>query len=169
MEINWPIQIFAALIPMIVGFIWYNPKVFGKAWMNAADMTDEKIRSGNMPMIFGLSFVFALLLSFTYMSFANHWVAFQAFFRPVVEHGLGIDPGTPFGMELKDHIDAYGERYSSWTHGAVHGLIMSFMFILPVMATNAMFERRSFKYVLINFSYWALTIMLMFMVLAQWG
>jgi len=169
MEINWLVQILAALIPLVMGFIWYNPKVLGTAWMRAAGLTEEKLKGANMPLVFGLSFLFSLLLSFTYGGFADHWVAFQAFFRPVAEHGMGVDPATPFGAELKGLIDGYGERYSTWRHGAVHGLIMSIMFILPVMATNAMFERKSFNYILINWGYWTLTIMLMFLVIAQWG
>ncbi|MBK8339388.1 MAG: DUF1761 domain-containing protein [Flavobacteriales bacterium] len=169
MEINWLVQIGAALIPLVMGFIWYHPKVLGTAWMKAAGLTAEKMNAANMPVVFGLTFLFSLLLSFTYGGFADHWVSFQAFFRPVADHGIGVDPATPFGTELKGLIDAYGERYNTWRHGAVHGLIMSIMFILPVMAINAMFERKSFKYILINWGYWAVTIMLMFMVLAQWG
>ena len=169
MEINWLVQIGAALVPMVIGFIWYNPKVFGNAWMNAAGMTEEKAKSGNMPLIFGSSFLFALLLSFAYAVFADHWNAFQAFFRPVVEHGMGIDPATSFGAELKGYIDAYGERYSSWTHGLAHGLIMSIVVVLPIMVTNALFERKSFKYIAINWGYWAVTLTTMFMVVAQFG
>ncbi|MBL0128844.1 MAG: DUF1761 domain-containing protein [Flavobacteriales bacterium] len=166
---NWPIQIAATLIPMVMGFIWYNPKVFGKAWMTASGMTEEKAKSTNMPLVFGVSFVMALLFSFAYPFFANHWNAFQAFFRSVPEHGMGIDPTTAFGAELKGYIDGYGERYHSWTHGLAHGTIMSVVILLPVMVTNALFERKSFKYMMINWGYWAVTMTLMFMVLAQWS
>ncbi len=169
MEINWLVQIGAALVPMIIGFIWYHPKVFGTAWMDAAGMTEDKVKSGNMAVIFGVSFIFAFLLSFAYGAFADHWNAFQAFFRSVPEHGMGIDPTTPFGSELKGYIDAYGERYSSWTHGLAHGTIMSIMLILPIMVTNALFERKGFKYIIINWGYWAVTLTTMFMVVAQFG
>ena len=64
MVFNFPIVLLAALVPMIIGFIWYNPKVFVKAWMEASGMTDEKVKGGNMALIFGLSFVFAVLLAF---------------------------------------------------------------------------------------------------------
>ena len=40
---NIPVVLGAALIPTIVGFIWYNPKVMGEAWMKAAEMTEEMI------------------------------------------------------------------------------------------------------------------------------
>ena len=61
MEINmWAFPV-AALIPLVIGSIWYNPKVFGAAWLKASGLTDEQARGGNMALIFGLSYVFALL------------------------------------------------------------------------------------------------------------
>jgi hypothetical protein len=54
---NFGIMALAALVPMIIGFIWYHKAVFGKAWMAASGMTDEKAKGGNMPVIFGLSYV----------------------------------------------------------------------------------------------------------------
>lgn len=169
MEVNWLVQIFAALIPLLIGFVWYNPKTFGNAWMKGADVTEEKMKGANMPVIFGLTFVFSLLLSLCYKSFADHWVAFQTFFRPVAEHGMGVDASTPFGTELKGLIDAYGVRYTSWRHGAVHGLIMSIMFILPVIAVNALFERRGFKYIMINWGFWAVSIMIMWAIVSHFS
>lgn len=164
---NWLIIILAALVPMIVGFVWYNPKVFGTIWMKAADMTEEKMKGANMGIIFGLSFVLAIVLATTYHILADHWMAFQAFFRPVADHGLGVDPTTPFGTELKGLIDGYGERFHTWTHGMVHGFIVSIFVLIPVMGTNTMFERKSFKYFLVNWGYWALTIAIMYAVVAQ--
>ena len=43
----------AALIPLAIGFIWYNQKVFGTAWMKEAGVTEEKMNNANMPLIFG--------------------------------------------------------------------------------------------------------------------
>ena len=63
MILNFPILVLAALVPMIIGFIWYNPKVFGNAWMKAAGMTDEQVKGGNMAKIFGLALLFAIMLA----------------------------------------------------------------------------------------------------------
>lgn len=169
MEINIVVHLIAALVPMIIGFIWYDPKFLGNAWMTAAGMTEEKVKTGNMPLIFGLSFVLSMVLSFTYTMMMDHHFAFQAFFRPVVEHGLGVDPASPFGAELKGLIDGYGERYSSWSHGFAHSFLVSIFVLIPIMGTNALFERRSFKYFLINWGYWAITIAAMYMIIAQFG
>ncbi|QQR88242.1 MAG: DUF1761 domain-containing protein [Flavobacteriales bacterium] len=169
MQVNWLVQLLAALVPMLVGMIWYNPKVFGTAWMNAAGMTDEKIKGANMPVIYGISLVMAFLFGLAYKILADHGTMFDAFFRPVMEHGMGIDATTAFGTELKGHIDAYVARYSSWTHGLAHSVILSVVVVLPIIVTNALFERKSFKYMMVNWGYWAVTIALMFMVVAQFG
>jgi hypothetical protein len=40
--LNLPVTLGAALIPTIVGFIYYNPEFgFGKAWMSASGVTEE--------------------------------------------------------------------------------------------------------------------------------
>lgn len=169
MEINWLIHIVAALVPMIIGFIWYNPKVFGNAWMKGVRLNEEQVRSGNMPLIFGLSFVLAFILSFAYKFLGDHHFAYQAFFRPIEEHGMGVDATTAFGSELKGLIDGYGTRFHTWTHGLAHSFMITIFVLLPVMGTAALFERYSFKTFMINWGYWAVTIAIMFMLLAQWG
>ena len=50
--LNFPAILVAAVSALIVGFIWYNPKVFGNAWMQAAGMTEEQAKGGNMAKIF---------------------------------------------------------------------------------------------------------------------
>lgn len=169
MQVNWLVQLVAALVPMIVGMVWYNPKVFGNAWMQAAGMTEEKIKGANMPVIYGISLVMAFLFGLAYKVFADHGTMFDALFRPIAEHGAGIDVAGAFGTELKDHVDAYVARYSSWTHGLAHSVILSIIVILPIIVTNALFERKSFKYMMMNFGYWAVTLALMFMVVAQFS
>ncbi|MEO6150814.1 MAG: DUF1761 domain-containing protein [Mucilaginibacter sp.] len=61
--INWPAVIVAALSGFAVGGIWYNPAVFGKAWMADSNLTQEEIAKGNKGKIFGFTFFFSLLMS----------------------------------------------------------------------------------------------------------
>ena len=63
-QINWLSIVIASLAPMLVGFVWYNPKVFGNGWMKAAGLTEEDAKKGNMAVIFGVSLVMAFLMSF---------------------------------------------------------------------------------------------------------
>ena len=62
----------AAISALVVGFIWYNPKVFWNAWMQAAGMSDEQVKGGNMAKIFILAFIFAFLLAMTMMQMSIH-------------------------------------------------------------------------------------------------
>ncbi|MGK0378618.1 MAG: hypothetical protein ACJA1Z_002433, partial [Patiriisocius sp.] len=43
----------AALIPLIMGYIYYHPKVFGTKWMNFCRLTEEKLEKDNIAVIFG--------------------------------------------------------------------------------------------------------------------
>ena len=50
MEFN-PIALFlSAIVTLAVGFIWYNPKVFGTIWMRENNLTPEDLeRRGRHP------------------------------------------------------------------------------------------------------------------------
>ena len=44
-SMNWLAILVSALIPLIIGAIWYHPKVFGTAWMHATGITEAKIKT----------------------------------------------------------------------------------------------------------------------------
>jgi hypothetical protein len=80
MDINYLAVLVAALVPLVMGFIWYNPKVLGNAWMKAAGLDEEKLKGANMAVIFGLSFVFSFLLAFFSQMLVIHQLHIAAFF-----------------------------------------------------------------------------------------
>ncbi len=57
----WPVLAGAAAF-FVVGMIWYGA-LFGKAWQKAAGLTDQQLEGGNMALIFGLCFVFEVLIA----------------------------------------------------------------------------------------------------------
>jgi hypothetical protein len=63
--INYVAVVVAALVPMILGAIWYAPAVFGNVWMQLVGKKPEDIRKGALPQAYGMMFVGALVLSFT--------------------------------------------------------------------------------------------------------
>ena len=58
----WAILV-SALSTFLIGGIWYSPAVLGKLWMRENGLTEEDIRKGNMPKIFGLAFLLGLIAS----------------------------------------------------------------------------------------------------------
>lgn len=45
-----------------VGALWYTA-LFGKAWQRQVGLSEEQLQGANMPLIFGLTFLFEMLVS----------------------------------------------------------------------------------------------------------
>ena len=128
-NMNWLALFLAAIVPTVMGFLYYSPWLFGKAWMDSIGMTEEKQKEGNMPVIFGLSFLMAVLMAFFLTNFNNS-----------------------IGQE--GQFDTFG-------HGFAHGIVLSLFLIVPIFISNGLFEQKSWKNILINSGYWALTLGIM--------
>lgn len=68
MELNWLAVFAAALSSFVLGGAWYAA-LFAEAHMAAADLTEAQMKAGNPAMIFGGSFVLALIASATFALF----------------------------------------------------------------------------------------------------
>ena len=62
--INHLAVIAATLSDLLVGALWYSPILFYKAWMNANGFTEESLKKGNPGLIYGLTLVLALIISY---------------------------------------------------------------------------------------------------------
>lgn len=69
--LNWLAIIVAALSNFLIGGLWYSPVLFGKAWMKENNFSDEDLKKGNMARIFGLTFLFSLVMAFNLGMFLN--------------------------------------------------------------------------------------------------
>ncbi len=158
MQVNFLVLLIAAVVPMIVGFIWYNPKTLGAAWMKAAEVSEDKMKGANMAVIFGLSFVFAYLLAMAEQFMVIHQYHVYSIFQgdPTMS-----DPNSATSLMINDFMAKYGNNFRTFKHGALHGTIAGLFVALPIIGTNALFERKSFKYIFINAGYWTITLALM--------
>ena len=159
MEINIYAILVAALIPIIVGFVWYNPKTFGSAWMREAEMTEEKMKTGNMPVIFIVSFILSFLLSFFVQFITIHQTG-----------ALGMVGGdlTKALPSYTAFMADYGDAFRTFKHGALHGTMAGILLVLPVIAVNGLFERKSWKYILINAGFWTVCLAIMGGIVCGW-
>ena len=137
----------AAIMPMIMGFLYYHPKLMGGPWMKANGITLESIGTGPKPVLYLLALAASFLLAL--FVWAN------------VTGGGGRDP-----LQVTDPID--GHSYVTFGHGVVHGLIMSVLVILPIFVTMSIFEKRGWNWAFINWGYWSVTITLMGGILSAW-
>ncbi|WP_339837933.1 DUF1761 domain-containing protein [uncultured Flavobacterium sp.] len=159
MEINFLAVLVAALSSFVVGFIWYNPKVFGTIWMNEIGMTDEKAKKSNMLKIFGFTFIFAFMLAFMMQVLTIHQ------FGALGMIGGDTTKALPsYQAFMTDYMDAF----RTFKHGAFHGFFAGLFLALPIAATNALFEQKSWKYTLVTAGYWIIVMTLMGAIVCGW-
>jgi hypothetical protein len=158
-KMNLLIVLAAAVIPLIIGFIWYHPKVFGTAWMKASGVNPEEGgKKPNMALIFSLTFVLSFLIAFGIQFMVIH--QFSVFSILANEPGI-MDPNSDIGKWLTEFMAKYGNNFRTFKHGMLHGTMSGLLFVTPIIAINAMFERKGFKYIAINGGYWIVSMMLM--------
>lgn len=146
----------AALIPMVVGAVYYHPKVAGNAWMKTNKFTEESLQGGNMAIIFGASYVFSILLAFGLGGLVIHQSGAFSMMMPDV-----MISGSEVQNDFNTLMTTYGGNFRTFGHGALHGVIATVMFVLPFVGINALFERRGWKYTMIHLGYWLITLVLM--------
>lgn len=129
--INIPAVVVAAVLPFVLGGLWYSPVMFGNAWMRENNLTEEDLEKGNKAKIFGLSFFFFLLMSANLAGFL-----------------ATPDTNLSFGM--------------------LAGFLAGFGWVALSLAVIGLFERRSWKYMLINGGYLVVAFVLMGIVLGAW-
>ena len=161
MDFNLYAIIVAAIVPILIGFVWYNPKTFGNAWMKASGVTEEQLKGGNMAVIFGVTLVLSFLLSFFVQSLVIHQVG-----------AFGMIGGEPEKLKASSSYFAFMEEYKdafrTYKHGAFHGILAGVFLFFPVIAINALFERRSWKYIFINSGYWIVSLAAMGAIVCGW-
>jgi hypothetical protein len=102
-----------AIANLALGALWYSPALFYKAWAAETKLTEEQLSKSNPLKTYGLTFIFALVMSYN-----------LAFF-------LGDSVTTPI-----------------W--GATAGFLAGFGWCTLIFAMIALFEQRSWRYILIN-------------------
>ena len=166
MEINYLVALGAGLIPMVIGFAWYHPKVFGTAWMNSLGITESDLNKGNMALIFGLSYFFSCILSLFMLTISIHQFSTQGLFATMPEFK---EVGSEVHTYFQNFLAKYGDRHRSFGHGAVHGGLAGLFFVFPIIAIKALFERKGAKYIFINGGYWFVTLLLIGGVMCQFA
>lgn len=111
---------------LVLGAVFYHPKTFGTMWMNAAGLSEEDLKGGNMAVIFGLAFVMAMMVA------------------------------SMMGYVMGLHPEGHEGTFGPFGHGAFHGLITGALTALPVIVTISLFERRNVKYMFVHVAYWLL-------------
>lgn len=114
--INHLAVLVCAIANLALGALWYSPAMFYKAWKRENNLSDEVLKKANPAKMYGLSFLFSLIISYN-----------MAFFL--------------------------GDAKTDAVWGATAGLLTGIGFCALIFSIIALFEQRSWKYILINGGY----------------
>ena len=149
-QANWYILPISAFIPIIIGMVWYNPKVFGN---KLATITGDTITPINQKLNIGkviLLYLFSLLFSYVLTLNSVHQVAiFQLFF---LDPSLA-EPNSEFNSFISDFMSKFSDRHRSFGHGIVHGVEASFLYGLAFLGIPALLQGKPLKQIWVHLGF----------------
>ena len=111
--------------------------------MRENNLTQEELKNGNMLKIFGLTYIFSLMITVISDALTIHQSG-----------AVGMVGGPPLIETAKPSFAAfmadYGTAYRTFKHGALHGFMSGLFFAFPMIGINGLFERKSWKYIFIH-------------------
>lgn len=144
-EINYLAVIVAALVPNVLGALYYGP-LLGKQWLASLNFTSEDLKGRNEPLIYGA----ALLLSFV-VSF------FLKFMIELIHKDVGQNGELVFGS------------FHTFGHGAMHGAGLAIGLVIPIIISLGLFQKTKASNVIINCIFWLLCFSIMGGILDVWS
>ena len=165
MYANLLILIISALVPILLGFIWYSPLMFGRPWQRASGANNVGPPAGTMGMRLILTYIFSLFLALVLVSIVNHSSGIFSLF--VTEVGFG-EVGSAAQLEYESLIERFGHKHRSFGHGMLHGSVTGLTIAFPIISILALFELRNWKYIAINAGFWVLAMSIMGGIICQW-
>lgn len=156
MPSNFYMFFLTALIPLIIGSLYYSDTLFGKTWKRINGLTDGDLDDGKLFTILGLTYLLGVVASVFLSGVVIHQGnVFQMMMPEVMESGSAAQ------TQFNELMAQYGHKHRSFGHGVIHGGIITFFAVLPIIGINALFERRGWKYIWLHTGYWFITLALM--------
>lgn len=143
------------LIPLFVGFIYYSEALAGKKWMQLNGFTPDYLKQGNPLVLFGTTYLLSVILTFAFSGIVVHQTSFFQSMMPDV-----MEEGSKASAQFEELMALYGDNFRDFKHGAVHGVMFSLLFVMPLIAINSLFERKGWTYIFIHTGYWLITLVL---------
>lgn len=163
MPSNFYLFFLTGLIPILVGAVYYGKFAFGNKWMQLNGFNEEQLKTGNFALLLGVSYILGVILSFGLSGIVVHQPSVIQLMIPDV-----LEKGSEAHILATEIMDKYGSAHRSFKHGVIHGIIITVLFVFPLLAINALFERRGWAYIGIHSLYWLICLSLIGGVLSQY-
>ena len=74
-EVTFLSILFAGVVSVVIGFVWYHPKVFGSAWIRLTNLSPEAVEQGKkrMPLMAFFGLLASMLAAYVMNHFGIAW------------------------------------------------------------------------------------------------
>ena len=125
MSHNLLVLALSALIPLVVGSLWYSPLLFAKSWQAATGLTEEKAKSGNMAVSMAVLYVCSFFISTAVMVSVIHQFGFNSMLQDAAGKAGLADANSALHSTVATIWHGYGHAFRTYRHGAFHGAILA--------------------------------------------
>ena len=154
-QANWLILPIAALFPLILGYVWYHPKIFGT---KLSQLTGEVMAGNRSVGQTILIYSFSLVLAYILTLLSVHQSAiYQLFF---MDPEL-TDINSKYNLFIKEFMAEYGDRHRSFGHGMIHGAEAGLVLGLAFIGIPTLMQNKPLKPIWIHLGFWILCCSLM--------
>ncbi len=152
-QANWLILPIAALLPLILGFIYYHPKVLGTKLALMMDQPIEEITGKRSIGKTALIYLFSIMLAYALMVISVHQSAiFQLF---LMDPELA-NSNSEYASFINNFMTKYGGRHRSFGHGVIHGAEASLIWGLAYLGMTTLMQGKPLKSIWIHLGFWVL-------------
>lgn len=78
-EIDFFSVLSAGIVSLVIGFVWYHPRVFGGAWTRMTNLSPEQVEKGKrrMPIMAFFGLLASMLAAYVLAYFGIAWAVFD--------------------------------------------------------------------------------------------
>lgn len=154
MEINFTALLVSATIPTLLGIIFFHPLIFGQSSWGLHGLSPS---TGFKKLI--ISYILGIFIAFIIQVLVIHQ------FGALGMIGGNVSEASPsYFAFMKD----YGGNFRTFKHGALHGSMTAIFLVFPLLFINSIWERKSFKTVLVQAVFWLLNFTIMGAIICGW-
>jgi hypothetical protein len=161
------VNLAAAAVPLVIGFIWYSPLLFGKILMKAnGNENKQRMGGGQMAIAFIVTYAASYLIASRVLgSIVIHQ---RGLFGMLADQPDIHTKGTDLYNAVHSLIDKSGTRFLTFKHGALHGGFTGLFLVAPVLSIIALFEPKSWIWVVIHSLYFIACLAIMGGIICQY-
>lgn len=126
--INYVVVVIAALVGMVIGYVWYSPWAFGKLWLKSKGWSDETLRAKkegkSMAPVFALMTLGTAFTAFVIAVLFNSLILVG--FSGIIKAALVLWIGFAVPVKLADYLFG-GDTFTFFLISIGHELVVIFV------------------------------------------